>query len=48
MITDKTNGIDQNKLLNPTRLDLKIFDSTAEAEEAAAQAAAGKPGGKKK
>lgn len=32
VITDKTNGIAQDKLLNPTRLDLKIFDSVVEAE----------------
>ena len=48
VITDKTVGIPEDKLLDPTRLDLKIFDSAADAEEAAAQAAAGKAGGKKK
>lgn len=47
VITDKTNGIEESKYLETTRLDLKIFDSVAEAEEAAAQAAAPK-GGKKK
>jgi hypothetical protein len=47
VITDKTNGIAANKLLEPLRLDLKIFDSVSEAEEAEAQAAAAK-GGKKK
>lgn len=47
VITDKTNGIEEDKHLETTRLDLKIFDSAVEAEEAAAQAAAPK-GGKKK
>lgn len=48
VITDKTVGISEDKYLNPTRIDFKIFDSAVEAEEAAAQAAAGKAGGKKK
>jgi hypothetical protein len=46
-ITDKTNGIADDKLLETTKIDLKIFDSAVAAEEAAAQAAAPK-GGKKK
>lgn len=46
IITDVTKGLDPNKLLPALRIDLKIFDSVADAEAAAANAAAGK--GKKK
>ena len=36
VITDKTIGIAEDKLLETIRLDLKMFDSAVEAEEAAA------------
>jgi hypothetical protein len=47
VITDVTRGITNH--LNPMRIDLKVFDSEAEAAELAEQAAAAKAaGGKKK
>ena len=46
IITDVTTGLDQRKILPQLKIDLKVFDSGAEAEAAAANAAAGK--GKKK
>ena len=45
-IKDVTSGLDESKLLPTLKADLKVFDSVAEAELAAANAAAGK--GKKK
>jgi len=46
VITDKTLGLDEDKLLPPTRIDFRVFNSEQEAEAAANAAAAGK--GKKK
>jgi hypothetical protein len=46
IITEVTQGLDPYKLLPAMRVDLKVFDSEADAELAAANAAAGK--GKKK
>ena len=47
VITDATRGIDDNERLPSTRIDLRVFDSEADAEAAANQAAASK-GAKKK
>ena len=46
VIKDVTDGIQNH--LEPMRMDLKVFDSEAEAAELAEQAAAAKAGGKKK
>jgi hypothetical protein len=47
VVTDITQGIENH--LEPMRMDLKVFDSEAEAAELAEQAAASKAaGGKKK
>ena len=46
VITDVTQGIQNH--LEPMRMDLKVFDSEAEAADLAEQAAAAKAGGKKK
>lgn len=47
VITDITQGLDESKKMPETRIDLKLFDSVADAEAAAALLQAGK-GGKKK
>jgi hypothetical protein len=47
VITDVTRGIEDSQKLEPTRLDLKLYDSVVDAEAAAANVPTGK-GGKKK
>ena len=46
IVRDVTEGLEEAKLLPTLKIDLKVFDSVAEAELAAVNAAAGK--GKKK
>ena len=47
-ITDVTRGIREDQRLKPYKILIKIFDSVAEAEEAARLAAEAKAAGKKK